>query len=199
MRRRRKRPRSARLARERGLRRAASPARGTTEFQDVLVLEPTAAEQSTPLGGPALALRKQEMQRAHRDMLHFHTTLESLQQRKDRNGLMLFSQFLDAYMGMHLDPLLAERVAEPPPRADGARREPASGEGRGADPDALAAARAGRDRRAAEALRRARGHAGRVPDRQAGNAARRAAAGWASGSGAAERRDSNRSDRGEAR
>ena len=79
---------------------------GTTEFQDVLVLEPTAAEQSTPLGGPALALRKQEMQRAHRDMLHFHTTLESLQQRKDRNGLMLFTQFLDAYMGMHLDPLL---------------------------------------------------------------------------------------------
>jgi hypothetical protein len=79
---------------------------GQTEFQDVLALEPTAAEQSTPLGGPALALRKQEMQRAHRDMLHFHTTLESLQQRKDRNGLVLFSQFLDAYMGMHLDPLL---------------------------------------------------------------------------------------------
>lgn len=79
---------------------------GHTEFQDVLALEPTAAEQSTPLGGPALTLRKQEMQRAHRDMLHFHTTLESLQQRKDRNGLILFSQFLDAYMGMHLDPLL---------------------------------------------------------------------------------------------
>jgi hypothetical protein len=79
---------------------------GQTEFQDVLVLEPTAAEQSAPLGGPALALRKQEMKRAHRDMLHFHTTLESLQQRKDRNGLMLFTQFLDAYMGMHLDPLL---------------------------------------------------------------------------------------------
>ena len=79
---------------------------GATEFQDVLVLEPTAAEQSTPLGGPALALRKQEMRRAHRDMLHFVTTLESLQQRKDRNGLMLFSQFLDAYMGVHLDPLL---------------------------------------------------------------------------------------------
>ncbi|HEY8153370.1 MAG TPA: hypothetical protein VII72_04495 [Myxococcota bacterium] len=80
---------------------------GHTEFQDVLVLEPTAAEQSTPLGGAALAQRKQDMQRAHRDMLHFHTTLESLQERKDRNGLVLFSQFLDAYMGLHLDPLLA--------------------------------------------------------------------------------------------
>ena len=79
---------------------------GQTEFQDVLMLEPTAAEQSTPLGGAALAQRRQDMQRAHRDMLHFHATLESLQQRKDRNGLMLFSQFLDAYMGVHLDPLL---------------------------------------------------------------------------------------------
>jgi hypothetical protein len=80
---------------------------GHTEFQDVLLLEPTAAEQSTPLGGAALGQRKQDMQRAHRDMLHFHTTLESLQERKDRNGLVLFSQFLDAYMGLHLDPLLA--------------------------------------------------------------------------------------------
>ena len=79
---------------------------GHTEFQDVLLLEPTAAEQSTPLGGAALGQRKQDMQRAHRDMLHFHTTLESLQERKDRNGLVLFSQFLDAYMGLHLDPLL---------------------------------------------------------------------------------------------
>jgi hypothetical protein len=80
---------------------------GHTEFQDVLLLEPTAAEQSTPLGGAALGQRRQDMQRAHRDMLHFHTTLESLQERKDRNGLVLFSQFLDAYMGLHLDPLLA--------------------------------------------------------------------------------------------
>jgi hypothetical protein len=80
---------------------------GHTEFQDVLLLEPTAAEQSTPLGGAALVQRRQDMQRAHRDMLHFHTTLESLQERKDRNGLVLFSQFLDAYMGLHLDPLLA--------------------------------------------------------------------------------------------
>jgi hypothetical protein len=80
---------------------------GQTEFQDVLVLEQTAAEQSTPLGGAALGQRRQDMQRAHRDMLHFHTTLESLQQRRDRNGLVLFSQFLDAYMGLHLDPLLA--------------------------------------------------------------------------------------------
>lgn len=79
---------------------------GHTEFQDVLVFEPTAAEQNTPLGGTALTQRRHDMQRAHRDMLHFHTTLESLQERRDRNGLLLFSQFLDAYMGLHLDRLL---------------------------------------------------------------------------------------------
>jgi hypothetical protein len=70
------------------------------------VAEPTRSEQNTPLGGAALAQRKQDLQRAHRDMIHFHATLESLQHRRDRNGLLLFSQFLDAYMGMHLDPLL---------------------------------------------------------------------------------------------
>jgi hypothetical protein len=85
---------------------AALACASKTEFQDVLVLEQTAAEQSTPLGGAALGQRKQDMQRAHRDMLHFHATLESLQDRRDRNGLVLFSQFLDAYMGLHLDPLL---------------------------------------------------------------------------------------------
>jgi hypothetical protein len=86
---------------------AALACAGHTEFQDVLVIEPTAAEQSGPLGGAALAQRKLDMKRAYRDLIHFHTTLESLQQRKDRNGLMLFSQFLDAYMGLHLERLLA--------------------------------------------------------------------------------------------
>jgi hypothetical protein len=85
---------------------AALACASKTEFQDVLVMEQTAAEQSTPLGGAALGQRRQDMQRAHRDMLHFHATLESLQGRRDRNGLVLFSQFLDAYMGLHLDPLL---------------------------------------------------------------------------------------------
>ena len=98
---------TGRTARDRASAAALFACAGHTEFQDVLLLEPTAAEQSTPLGGAALAQRRQDMQRAHRDMLHFHTTLESLQERKDRNGLVLFSQFLDAYMGLHLDPLLA--------------------------------------------------------------------------------------------
>lgn len=66
----------------------------------------SAAEENTPLGGEALAQRKREMQRAQRDLAHFHATLESLGHRRDRNGSLLFSAFLDAYLGEHLDPLL---------------------------------------------------------------------------------------------
>ena len=74
---------------------------------DSFGLESQAAEETTPLGGEALALRKREMRRAQRDMRHYHATLRGLDERRDRSGKILFSQFLDAYMGIHLDPLLA--------------------------------------------------------------------------------------------
>jgi hypothetical protein len=64
------------------------------------------SEASTPLAGDALAERRNEMQRAYRDLVHFHATLESLRHRRDRNGAILFDQFLDSYMGTHLDPML---------------------------------------------------------------------------------------------
>ena len=77
------------------------------EFPDDFApMDRTAAEQTTPLGGVALSQMKQQMQRAHRDLIHFHATLESLRKRRERSGLVLFNGFLDAYMGMHLDPLL---------------------------------------------------------------------------------------------
>jgi hypothetical protein len=66
----------------------------------------TAAEESTPLGGEALAQRRQELKRAHGDLHHFLATLEGLDHRSDRNGQILFKGFLDAYMGEHLAPLL---------------------------------------------------------------------------------------------
>jgi hypothetical protein len=67
----------------------------------------TAAEDSAPLGGEALTQRKHEMRRAYADMVHFHVTLASLQYRRDKNGLVLFSKFLDTYLGTHVEPLLA--------------------------------------------------------------------------------------------
>ncbi len=72
---------------------------------DLLAGDGRVAEK-TPLGGDALVQRRGELRRAQRDMGHFQVTLESLHQRKDRNGAILFSGFVDAYMGTHLDPLL---------------------------------------------------------------------------------------------
>lgn len=65
------------------------------------------AKASAPQAGEALGERKRDLQRAHRDVTHFQATLASLHHRRDRNGLVQFSQFLDAYLGVHLEPLLA--------------------------------------------------------------------------------------------
>lgn len=76
------------------------------EIPDSLGVEASAAEETTPLGGEALSLRKRELSRAFRDLGHFSTTFETLRQRGDRSGLILFGQFVDTYMGEHLDPML---------------------------------------------------------------------------------------------
>ena len=68
--------------------------------------EDAAAEETAPLGGDALAERKREMQRAYRDLTHFYATQAGLRHRRDRNGSIVFDQFLNTYMGTHLDPLL---------------------------------------------------------------------------------------------
>jgi hypothetical protein len=68
--------------------------------------ETKAAKSSAPLAGEALRERKRELQRAHKDITHFQETLASLKYRKERNGLVQFSHFLDSYLGMHLHPLL---------------------------------------------------------------------------------------------
>ena len=71
-----------------------------------LEVEDSAAEETAPLGGDALAERKREMQRAYRDMIHFDITLEDLRHRRDRNGAILFDQFLASYLGTRLEPML---------------------------------------------------------------------------------------------
>jgi hypothetical protein len=79
---------------------------GTPDFPNAFAGEETVQEQSSPLGGTALAQRRREMERAYRDMVHHRATLVNLRQRGDRNGMILFSQFLDAYVTRHLGPLL---------------------------------------------------------------------------------------------
>jgi hypothetical protein len=76
-----------------------------TPLDDPL-LGPDAAVETTPVGGESLALSKRELERSWRDLQIFHTTLETLHYRIDRNGLYLFNAFLDDYLGQYLDPLL---------------------------------------------------------------------------------------------
>ena len=78
----------------------------------------TAAEDSAPLGGEALTQRKLEMRRAYADMIHFDATLATLHHRRDKNGLVLFSRFLDTYLGVHVDPLLAGQWQSRHPELD---------------------------------------------------------------------------------
>jgi hypothetical protein len=85
---------------------ALACAGGGATTDELEIFERPVRGESTPLGGEALTQRKHELARAYRDMTHFHATLESLVHRKDRSGLVLFSGFLDKYMGLHLDPLL---------------------------------------------------------------------------------------------
>jgi len=59
-----------------------------------------------PLGGEALAQRKQEMSRALGDLRHIHATLDSLIERRDNDGIGTFEDFVSRYMGIHLVPLL---------------------------------------------------------------------------------------------
>lgn len=79
------------------------------DLRDEFAPDSTAAEESVPLGGDALAQKKGEMERSLRDLMHFHRTIASLDGRRDRNGFSNFAGFLDAYLGTHVDPLLAGR------------------------------------------------------------------------------------------
>lgn len=67
---------------------------------------PSLAEEA-PLGGEALAQRKQDLARALADMTAFHTTMASLIDRRDGPGLAVFDDFVAVYVGTHLDALLS--------------------------------------------------------------------------------------------
>lgn len=62
-----------------------------------------------PLGGEALAQRKQDMQRALGDLGAFNQTLTSLIERGDDRGIDSMEPFVLGYIGQHLDPLIAPK------------------------------------------------------------------------------------------
>jgi hypothetical protein len=66
-----------------------------------------AAEETAPLGGASLDLRRENMARMYEDLMHFRTALDDAEQRGDRTTQVALHHFVDAYIGMHLDPMLA--------------------------------------------------------------------------------------------
>ena len=82
---------------------------GCTGARDLpvdIVLEDATAEETAPLAGSALLQRRQQLERAQGDLVRFHETVGDLVHRRDRDGKARFEQFLHAYFGLHLDPLL---------------------------------------------------------------------------------------------
>jgi len=65
------------------------------------------AEEASPLGGASLDLRRENMARMYKDLVHFRTSLDDSEKRGDRTTTVALSYFVDAYIGMHLDPMLA--------------------------------------------------------------------------------------------
>ena len=65
------------------------------------------AEEASPLGGASLDLRRENMTRMYKDLVHFRRSLDDSEKRGDRTTTVALSYFVDAYIGMHLDPMLA--------------------------------------------------------------------------------------------
>ncbi len=65
------------------------------------------AEEASPLGGASLDQRRENMTRMYKDLVHFRTSLDDAEQRGDRTTAVALGYFVDAYIGMHLDPMLA--------------------------------------------------------------------------------------------
>ena len=66
-----------------------------------------AAEEASPLGGASLDQRRENMTRMYKDLVHFRTSLNDAEERGDRTTSVALGYFIDAYIGMHLDPMLA--------------------------------------------------------------------------------------------
>ena len=64
------------------------------------------ADANAPLGGVSLSQRRLELERTQQDLIHFMSTLDSLQLRREQNGIVLFKGFVDEYLGTHVDPML---------------------------------------------------------------------------------------------
>ena len=64
------------------------------------------ATPEAPLGGEALAQRRNDLSRALDDVEHFHATMATLVDRQDASSIALLDDFLERYLSQHVDPML---------------------------------------------------------------------------------------------
>ncbi len=77
-----------------------------TTRADAMVRSANQGEASAPMSGEALEQRKLELERTYGDLTHFNATFDSLNRRKDREGKILFSEFVDLTLTKQVLPML---------------------------------------------------------------------------------------------
>jgi hypothetical protein len=80
-----------------------APGYGPTDFGST----EKPAEEASPTGGGTLDQRRENLTRMYKDLVHFRTSLDDAEERGDRPTAVALGYFVDAYIGMHLDPMLA--------------------------------------------------------------------------------------------
>jgi hypothetical protein len=68
----------------------------------------SAAEESTPLSGASLDHRRRLLERRRDDLAQIAAALEQAEYRGEKPAVIQLRRFADAYVGMHVDPLLEE-------------------------------------------------------------------------------------------
>lgn len=82
----------------------ASPWTGTDYYEPQAKL----TEADAHLEGEALEQRKDQMRRAHRDLVSLHETARSLRRHRSLNDIRVFESFIDPYFEDHVQALLSE-------------------------------------------------------------------------------------------
>ena len=77
------------------------------EPHDPLLGKKLSADAKAPLGGASLDRHRHEMKLASRDLSQFHTTMADLLSRRDLDGRIRFTRFLESYLAEHLELILA--------------------------------------------------------------------------------------------
>ena len=90
------------------------------EPHDPLLGKKLSSDAKAPLGGASLDRHRHELKLASRDLSQFHTTMADLLSRRDLDGRIRFTRFLESYLDEHLESILARSWQSDHPELAGA-------------------------------------------------------------------------------